>query len=190
MSGQPLPKSHVTSVSQRPAWPLARPELVQVSVYAAAVLLLHVVGWGVTLLVVAPRYPFMLGFAGLAYSFGLRHAFDADHIAAIDNTTRKLMNGESRPLGVGFFFSLGHSTVVFVMTLAVALAAHLVTVATAAAARDRLVDRHDGVGAVPLRDRVDEPGAAGGRLARVHAPFAATSSTRGRSSCSSARRAG
>ena len=129
MSGQPLPKSHVTSVSLRPAWPLARPELVQVSLYAAAVLLLHVVGWGVTLVIVAPRYPFMLGFAGLAYSFGLRHAFDADHIGAIDNTTRKLMNGESRPLGVGFFFSLGHSTVVFVMTLAVALAAHFVTVA-------------------------------------------------------------
>lgn len=101
----------------------------QVSLYSGAVLLLHVIGWGVTLLVVAPRYPFMLGFAGLAYSFGLRHAFDADHIAAIDNTTRKLMSGPSRPLGVGFFFSLGHSTVVFVLTLAVALAAHMVTVA-------------------------------------------------------------
>ena len=73
-------------------------------------------------LVVTPAYPFMWGFAGLAYTFGLRHAFDADHIAAIDNTTRKLMDGPHRPFGVGFFFSLGHSTVVFVMTLAIALA--------------------------------------------------------------------
>jgi high-affinity nickel-transport protein len=75
----------------------------------------------------ASDYPFLMGLAGLAYTFGLRHAFDADHIAAIDNTTRKLMMPGRRPFGVGFFFSLGHSTVVFVMTLAVALAARTVT---------------------------------------------------------------
>jgi high-affinity nickel-transport protein len=107
--------------------PLSRPERRHAVGFAAAILLLHVVGWGVTLVLLAPRYPFMVGFAGLAYSFGLRHAFDADHIAAIDNTTRKLMSAHSRPLGVGFFFSLGHSTVVFALTLAVALAARLVT---------------------------------------------------------------
>jgi high-affinity nickel-transport protein len=107
--------------------PLTAPERRHAWVFAGAILLLHLVGWGVMLVVVAPRYPFMVGFAGLAYSFGLRHAFDADHIAAIDNTTRKLMQGETRPLGVGFFFSLGHSTVVFALTLAVALAARLVT---------------------------------------------------------------
>ncbi len=50
-----------------------------------------------------------------AYTLGLRHAFDADHIGAIDNTTRKLMTDGQRPLGVGFFFSLGHSTIVFVL---------------------------------------------------------------------------
>ena len=53
---------------------------------------------------------FGLGTGGLAYTLGMRHAFDADHISAIDNTTRKLMGEGKRPLGVGFFFSLGHST--------------------------------------------------------------------------------
>ena len=53
-----------------------------------------------------------IGVAGLAYSLGLRHAFDADHISAIDNTTRKLMNEGKRPLSIGYWFSLGHSTIV------------------------------------------------------------------------------
>ena len=56
--------------------------------------------------------PLLLGTALLAYSFGLRHAVDADHIAAIDNVTRKLMQEGKRPVSVGFWFSLGHSTVV------------------------------------------------------------------------------
>jgi high-affinity nickel-transport protein len=64
----------------------------------------------------------LLGTAFLAYSFGLRHAFDADHIAAIDNITRKLMQEGRRPIAVGFFFSLGHSTVVVALVLALALA--------------------------------------------------------------------
>src|SRR6184192_2738326 len=81
------------------------------------VALLHLVGWGIMLLLVAPRYPVLLGLGGLAYSFGLRHAFDADHIAAIDNTTRKLLQDNKRPVGVGFFFSLGHSSVVFLLSL-------------------------------------------------------------------------
>src|SRR5581483_3409022 len=58
----------------------------------------------------------------LAYSFGLRHAFDADHISAIDNTTRKLLQEGKKPMGVGFFFSLGHSTVVLGIALALGLA--------------------------------------------------------------------
>ena len=57
-------------------------------------------------------YPLLLGTALLAYSLGLRHAVDADHIAAIDNVTRKLMQEGKRPVAVGFFFSLGHSTIV------------------------------------------------------------------------------
>jgi high-affinity nickel-transport protein len=65
-------------------------------------------------------YPVLLGTCLLAYSFGLRHSVDADHIAAIDNVTRKLMQQGQRPVGVGFFFSLGHSTIVFGLTAAVA----------------------------------------------------------------------
>jgi len=67
-------------------------------------------------------YPVLLGTALLAYGFGLRHAVDADHIAAIDNVTRKLMQEKKRPVAVGFFFSLGHSTVVVLASIGVALA--------------------------------------------------------------------
>jgi high-affinity nickel-transport protein len=68
-------------------------------------------------------YPVLLGTAALAYTFGLRHAFDADHIAAIDNVTRKLMQDGKRPVAVGFFFSLGHSTIVVALSIAIALTA-------------------------------------------------------------------
>jgi high-affinity nickel-transport protein len=68
--------------------------------------------------------PVLLGTALLAYGLGLRHAVDADHIAAIDNVTRKLMQDGQRPVGVGLFFSLGHSTVVVAASACVALAAH------------------------------------------------------------------
>src|SRR5438445_6046282 len=91
-----------------------------------SVALLHLLGWGIMLLLVAPRYPVMLGLGGLAYGFGLRHAFDADHISAIDNTTRKLLQDGKKPLGVGFFFSLGHSSVVFLIALALGLATQFV----------------------------------------------------------------
>src|ERR1700721_2882590 len=69
------------------------------------------------------NYPVLLGTAALAYSFGLRHAFDADHIAAIDNVTRKLMQEGRRPVGVGLFFSLGHSTIVVGLSIAIAVTA-------------------------------------------------------------------
>lgn len=76
--------------------------------------------------VVAFRYfPLLLGTAFLAYSFGLRHAVDADHIAAIDNVTRKLMQEGKRPVSVGFLFSLGHSTIVVVGSAAIAASALL-----------------------------------------------------------------
>jgi high-affinity nickel-transport protein len=68
-------------------------------------------------------YPVLLGTAALAYSFGLRHAFDADHIAAIDNVTRKLMQDGQRPVGVGLSFSLGHSTIVVALSVALAITA-------------------------------------------------------------------
>ncbi len=91
-----------------------------VALMAAVVLGLHAVGFFLLFVVVAPEH-YGLGAAGglavgtgiTAYTLGLRHAFDADHISAIDNTTRKLMADGKRPMGVGFFFSLGHSTIVF-----------------------------------------------------------------------------
>ena len=70
-----------------------------------------------------PHNPALAGLGTLAYTFGLRHAFDADHIAAIDNTTRKLLQDGKRPLGVGFFFSLGHSTIVLSLATGLAIAA-------------------------------------------------------------------
>jgi nickel/cobalt transporter (NiCoT) family protein len=71
-------------------------------------------------------HPVLLGTALLAFTFGLRHAVDADHICAIDNVTRKLVQDGRRPIGVGFFFSLGHSTVVMALSLAIAVAATIV----------------------------------------------------------------
>jgi nickel/cobalt transporter (NiCoT) family protein len=82
---------------------------------------LHVLGWGL-LLFYGASHPGFLALGGLAYTFGLRHAFDADHISAIDNTTRKLLQSGRRPVGVGFFFSLGHSTVVFLIAVGLGFA--------------------------------------------------------------------
>jgi high-affinity nickel-transport protein len=93
--------------------------------FVGGVALLHAAGWGLYLWY-AGRTPALAGLGTLAYTFGLRHALDVDHIAAIDNTTRKLLQGGKRPLGVGFFFSLGHSTIVFALTTGLALAAGVV----------------------------------------------------------------
>ncbi|HSZ35835.1 MAG TPA: HoxN/HupN/NixA family nickel/cobalt transporter [Acidimicrobiales bacterium] len=103
---------------------LTRTERVRLVWMIGIVVGLNVVGW--TLLAVAlgghphlsQAKAFGLGTGVLAYTLGMRHAFDADHIAAIDNTTRKLVGEGKRPLGVGFFFSLGHSTVVLVLAVA------------------------------------------------------------------------
>ncbi len=112
----------------RPGTALTGRERASIGGMAAVVLLLHAVGWGVLLAVGAPvNLPagssgvFGVGLGVAAYTLGLRHAFDADHIAAIDNTTRKLADaGHSgdaqtrhRPMTVGFWFSLGHSSIVF-----------------------------------------------------------------------------
>src|SRR6202051_1464339 len=77
---------------------------------------LYVVGWGVFIVAILPEHSKFLGIgvAITAYTLGLRHAFDADHISAIDNTTRKLMSEGKRPLSIGLFFSLRHSSVVLV----------------------------------------------------------------------------
>ena len=101
---------------------MTRAEWGRIGGFSAGVVLLHVLGFGLFLYYL-PRNPALTGLATLAYTFGLRHAFDADHIAAIDSTTRKLLQDGKRPLGTGFFFSLGHSTIVFGLTAALAVAA-------------------------------------------------------------------
>jgi len=88
-----------------------------------AVLLVFNFGAWLWAVIVFRQFPVLLGTALLAYSFGLRHAVDADHIAAIDNVTRKLMQEGKRPVAVGFMFSLGHSTVVVLGAAAIAGAA-------------------------------------------------------------------
>lgn len=80
----------------------------------------------IPLLSYTPSHPTLMGLALLAYGLGLRHAVDPDHIAAIDNTTRKLMQEGKKPVGVGFFFALGHSTIVVVMCVLVALSSSFV----------------------------------------------------------------
>lgn len=95
---------------------------------AAVVLGLHVVGFGLLFVLVAPHGyslgatgTFSVGVGVTAYTLGMRHAFDADHIAAIDNTTRKLIGEGERPLSVGFWFSLGHSSIVFALSFLFAI---------------------------------------------------------------------
>ena len=89
-------------------------ERVRAGLMFAVIAFLHVLGFAVFFLFVLPSHykGLGIGVSGTAYALGLRHAFDADHIAAIDNTTRKLMNEGKRPLSIGFWFSLGHSTIV------------------------------------------------------------------------------
>jgi high-affinity nickel-transport protein len=91
--------------------------------YFILVLGLHIIGI-VGLFSVAGDNPAFWSLGLLAYTLGLRHAFDIDHIAAIDNTVRKLIQQKQNPLGVGFYFALGHSSVVFLMVLAIALSIH------------------------------------------------------------------
>src|SRR5580704_11529303 len=93
----------------------------------AVIIALHVIGWFTVIALVAPHHfslgtkTFGIGIGVTAYTLGMRHAFDADHIAAIDNTTRKLMNDGQRPLSVGFWFSLGHSSIVFALAFLLSL---------------------------------------------------------------------
>jgi len=85
-------------------------------------IIFNLVTWIIALIVFAGA-PSLLGLAVIAYTLGLRHSVDADHISAIDNVTRKLMQEKKKPVAVGFFFSLGHSTIVVSLTVAIALAA-------------------------------------------------------------------
>ena len=99
---------------------LGRKEWAVLAGMAGFVMFLHILGWGTLIGIVAPQNlsvgasgVFGIGLGVTAYTLGMRHAFDADHIAAIDNTTRKLLTDGQKPVSVGFWFSLGHSSVVF-----------------------------------------------------------------------------
>nr|WP_245663820.1 HoxN/HupN/NixA family nickel/cobalt transporter [Nocardia arthritidis] len=99
----------------------------------ATIAALHVIAFGILIALVVPHHytvgtqVFGLGLGVTAYTLGMRHAFDADHIAAIDNTTRKLMADGKRPVSVGFWFALGHSTVVVLLAAGTAAGAKLAT---------------------------------------------------------------
>lgn len=108
-------------VSPRQRW-FCRSEWLRLSGFYGFVGLLHALGWGLYLHYAA-SYPALIGLGFVAYMFGLRHAFDADHIAAVDDTVRFMLQKGKRPLGVGFFFSLGHSTIVCILAIAIAFAA-------------------------------------------------------------------
>ena len=102
---------------------LNRKEWLTIGGMTLTIIALNVIGWGLVSAASTHHYHISkTGFLGLgtgvlAYTLGMRHAFDADHIAAIDNTTRKLVNDGKRPLSVGYFFSLGHSTIVFLLAV-------------------------------------------------------------------------
>jgi high-affinity nickel-transport protein len=106
---------------------MASAERRRLTAIGLVILGLHVSGFGMLVLLVAPRYPALgIGVGMTAWTLGLRHAFDPDHISAIDNTTRKLMADGRRPMGVGFSFALGHSSVVLVLAVGLGIAARQV----------------------------------------------------------------
>ncbi|MFC5721470.1 HoxN/HupN/NixA family nickel/cobalt transporter [Streptomyces gamaensis] len=114
-----------------PAFRWRREDTLRTAGLLAVVAALHAVAFGVLLLLVVPAHytvgskVYGVGLGVTAYTLGMRHAFDADHIAAIDNTTRKLMSDGERPVSVGFWFALGHSSVVVAMAALVAGGTHL-----------------------------------------------------------------
>ncbi len=114
----------VAGYAIRVARALSAAERRRVGLMFTSVAVLHIIGFGVFIAFVIPSHyrGLGIGVAGLAYSLGLRHAFDADHIAAIDNTTRKLISEGKRPLSIGYWFSLGHSTIVVAIGVGVVLA--------------------------------------------------------------------
>jgi high-affinity nickel-transport protein len=126
---QPTPAPPQASGLTRFRRSLTRADWVSLSGMTAFIVALHLIGFGILLGLVVPKHyhlggdhpVFTVGVGVLAYTFGLRHAFDADHIAAVDNTTRKLLGDNvgreaaRKPLSVGFWFSLGHSTIVFAL---------------------------------------------------------------------------
>jgi len=119
-------------VSSRKRNVLTGAEWVRLSSIGLVVLALNVFGWGIFVFAIAPHHfefkglGLGLGVALTAWTLGARHAFDADHISAIDNTTRKLMADGRRPLGTGFFFALGHSSIIMAVGVGLSIAARAV----------------------------------------------------------------
>jgi high-affinity nickel-transport protein len=115
----PDPRSRIAKIREG----LTPREWARAGALVGTIVILNVLGWSLMAAAMGGHYHiskteiFGAGTGILAYTLGIRHAFDADHIAAIDNTTRKLVNEGQRPLSVGFFFSLGHSSVVFVLAV-------------------------------------------------------------------------
>ena len=129
----PAMKLHETV---RPGASFSSSEWARLAGFYGFIAVLHITGWGLYLHYAA-YYPPLVGLGFVAYMFGLRHAFDADHIAAVDDTVRFMLQKGKNPLGVGFFFSLGHSTIVLGLAIAIAFAASTVKAATARAAEHR-----------------------------------------------------
>ncbi len=165
-------------------------EWARAAAMTAAVIGLHVIGWGALLAIVVPHHysigtqTFGVGIGLTAYTLGARHAFDADHISAIDNTTRKLMADGKRPLSVGFWFSLGHSSVVFALSLLLAIGVKAVVgpVKNDGSGLHQVtnLDRHQRLRLLPVRHRRHQhrrpprhtqglPGAQAGPLRRERA---------------------
>lgn len=97
----------------------------RIGVLYGSIAALHVLAWG-AYLHYAGRFPSLVGLGLTAYLFGLRHAFDADHIAAVDDTIRFMLQKGRRSVDVGFFFSLGHSSIVLLLSIAIVLSASFV----------------------------------------------------------------
>ena len=175
---------------------LTRREWRSLAGMGAVVVGLHVAGFVILIAVVAPHHyalgssgAFTVGLGLTAYTLGLRHAFDADHIAAIDNTTRKLMAERQRPLSVGFWFSLGHSSIVFGLAVLFAVGIRALQRARpqrrlGAAPRHR-AHRDRRLRRLPVRHRGAQPGRADRDPARVPRDAPAAASTRPSSSAGS-----
>ena len=147
-----------------------RQDTVRTAGLMAVIAGLHVVAFGVLFLLVVPHHyavgsqVFGVGLGITAYTLGMRHAFDADHIAAIDNTTRKLMADGKRPVSVGFWFALGHSSVVVALAALVAGGAQLAGTLLNDESRTHQIlgiDRHHDLRDVPLPHRRPQPRRAG-----------------------------
>jgi high-affinity nickel-transport protein len=121
----------VTSLLRRLLASWNRRDYIEIGLLLGVIALMHVVGFAVLVFAIAPHHfragtqIFGVGLGATAYLFGLRHAFDADHIAAIDNTTRKLMADGKKPKSVGFWFAMGHSTLVLVMAVLIMVGARV-----------------------------------------------------------------